>query len=53
MPENVDIPLPHILKKAIRVSRECLIYKQILDENSPTDKVSYPPYDPRDPFKNT
>ena len=35
------------------MSRECLIYNQILDEKSPTDKVCYPPYDPRDPFKNT
>ena len=35
------------------MSRECLIYNQILDEQSPTDKASYPPYDPRDPFKNT
>ena len=42
--ENMDVPLPQILKKALRASREYLVGKQILDANSLTDTANYPPY---------
>ena len=49
----MDVPIAHILKKAIRNSREYLLSKGIIDEHSISDKTNYPSYNPKDPFKNT